>query len=145
MSQEKAAKPQRSLVNTIGAIAFFVGVLLSIVGGIFSQDNGTIILILVILGIIIGLFNISAQEVVTFLVAAIALMVVGNAGFAPLDKVIDGLGKALDGIVGYTGIFVVPAAIIQAVRVVVATGPAGIRVARTRFSAQARQPHRQKG
>ena len=118
MSQEKTAKPQRSAVNTMGAIAFFVGVLLSIVGGIFSQDNGTIVLILVILGIIIGLINISAKEVATFLIAAIALMVVGNAGFAPLDNLVDGLGQALDGIVGYTGIFVVPAAIINAVRVV---------------------------
>lgn len=62
MRQEKAAKPRGGLLNTIGAMAFFVGVLLSIVGGIFSQDNSTIVLILVILGIIIGLFNISAKE-----------------------------------------------------------------------------------
>lgn len=118
MSQEKAEKPQGRALSVIGAIAFFVGMILAVAGGIFAQGNGSIILILVILGIIVGFLNITSKEVVPFLVAAIALVVVGNGGFASLDTIILGLGKALDGIVGYIGTFMIPAAIINAVKVV---------------------------
>jgi len=115
-----SSKPQRSMIGIIGAIAFFAGMLLAIIGGGVSRDNGTIVLILVIMGIIIGLFNITGREMIPFLVAAIALVVVGIAArpFAPLDDVIDGLGRVLNGMVAYIAVLMTPAAIINAVRVV---------------------------
>jgi hypothetical protein len=115
-----SSKPQRSMIGIIGAIAFFAGMLLAIIGGGVSRNNGTIVLILVIMGIIIGLFNITGREMIPFLVAAIALVVVGIAvtPFAPLDKVIDGLGRVLNGMVAYIAVLMTPAAIINAVRVV---------------------------
>jgi len=115
-----SSKPQRSMIGIIGAIAFFAGMLLAIIGGGVSRDNGTIVLILVIMGIIIGLFNITGREMIPFLVAAIALVVVGIAArpFSPLDDVIDGLGRVLNGMVAYIAVLMTPAAIINAVRVV---------------------------
>jgi hypothetical protein len=114
------SKPQRSMIGIIGAIAFFAGMLLAIIGGGVSRNNGTIVLILVIMGIIIGLFNITGREMIPFLVAAIALVVVGIAArpFSPLDDVIDGLGRVLNGMVAYIAVLMTPAAIINAVRVV---------------------------
>lgn len=108
------------MIGIIGAIAFFAGMLLAIIGGGVSRDNGTIVLILIIMGIIIGLFNITGREMIPFLVAAIALVVVGSAvrPFSPLDDVIDGLGRVLNGMVAYIAVLMTPAAIINAVRVV---------------------------
>lgn len=120
MVNTSSSKPQRSMIGIIGAIAFFAGMLLAIIGGGVSRENGTIVLILVIMGIIIGLFNITGREMIPFLVAAIALVVVGIAvqPFSPLDDVIDGLGRVLNGMVAYVAVLMTPAAIINAVRVV---------------------------
>lgn len=120
MVNTSSSKTQRSMIGIIGAIAFFAGMLLAIIGGGVSRDNGTIVLILIIMGIIIGLFNITGREMIPFLVAAIALVVVGSAvrPFSPLDDVIDGLGRVLNGMVAYIAVLMTPAAIINAVRVV---------------------------
>ena len=116
-----SSKPQRSMIGIIGAIAFFAGMLLAIIGGGISEgDNGTIVLILLIMGIIVGLFNITSKEMIPFLVAAIALVVVGigTQSFNPLNDVIDGLGRVLNGMVQFIAVLMVPAAVINAVRVV---------------------------
>jgi len=83
MSQEKVAKPQSRAIGIIGMIAFFAGMIISLVGGIWFRDNAGISLALVIMGIIVGFFNITAKEAMLFLVAAIALVVVGSGSSAP--------------------------------------------------------------
>ena len=126
MAKEPTSKTQRSVTVVLGAIAFFAGMLLAIIAGGVSRDNGTIVLVLVILGIIVGLFNITSREMIPFLVAAIALVLVGTAvasqgefgPFSPLDDVIDGLGRVLNGMVDYIAVFMTPAAIVTAIRVV---------------------------
>jgi len=119
MSRDSTSRTQGGLVVALGAIAFLAGMLLAIIGGGVSRDNGTIVLILVILGIIVGLFNITSREMIPFLVAAIALVVVGTVGaFSSLDDIIDGLGRVLNGMVVYIAVFMTPAAIITAIRVV---------------------------
>jgi hypothetical protein len=122
MAQEGAAKSKRSIIGIFGAIAFFAGMLLAIIAGGISRDNGTIILVLVILGVIVGLFNITSREMIPFLVAAIALVVVGTATdpFGPLDDIswLNGLGRTLNAMVAYIAVFMTPAAVINAVRVV---------------------------
>jgi hypothetical protein len=57
---------------------------------------------------------------IPFLVAAIALVVVGigTQSFDPLNDVIDGLGRVLNGMVQFIAVLMVPAAVINAVRVV---------------------------
>jgi len=107
----------------LGAIAFFVGMIMAIICGAVPdwRDSGVVVLILVILGIVVGVLNITGKEIIPFLIAAIALVVVGIAGepFSALDDIIDGLGRALDAIVNLIAVFMVPAAVINAVRVVV--------------------------
>lgn len=102
----------------VGFVALIAGMVVALMGGFFARDNGTVVLILVVLGIIIGILNITPREQMPFLVAAIALVVVGRAGFAPLDDVVKGLGASLDGIVGYIATLMVPAAVISALRAV---------------------------
>ncbi|MBU0952834.1 MAG: hypothetical protein KKA90_00185 [Nanoarchaeota archaeon] len=60
----------------IGRVAFIIGLVISVVAG-FANLGELAIPALVILGIIVGLLNVSGEEVLTFLLATIALMLVG--------------------------------------------------------------------
>ncbi len=116
MSASKGGSPRGRVMGYIGLGAFLVGLVLAIIAGFVARDNGTIILILVILGIIVGLLNISAKEIGTLLLAAIALIVLGGTSFGALDDLINGLGSGLDGLVKYLASFMAPAAVISAIR-----------------------------
>ena len=60
------------VLGIIGFIAFVIGLIIAIIAGIVAPESGTIIIILVILGIIIGFLNISSKEIVPLLLAVIA-------------------------------------------------------------------------
>lgn len=62
--------------NTIGSWAFLIGVLLAIVLA-FIASLESLAWLLVVLGIIIGLFNIDGKETTKFLWAGLALVLVG--------------------------------------------------------------------
>ncbi len=127
MTAEKKAetKPTSKVLPMIGFWAFVVALVLGVIGGIIAPEQGSLILILVILGIIVGLLNITEKEVMPLLIAAIALIVVSTAGFAPLDKIIPSLGSSLDHIVKYFATFMAPAAVINAIKVMFAVARPG--------------------
>lgn len=116
MSEPKAGAPRGKMAGYIGLAAFLVGLVLAVIAGFAARDNGAIILVLVILGIFVGLLNITAKEIGTLLLAAIALIVLGGTSFGALDDLINGLGSGLDGIVKYLASFMAPAAVISAIR-----------------------------
>lgn len=98
--------------------------MISVIAGIWWPDNSGIIATLAVLGLVVGIFNITTREIIPYLVAAIALVLIGTAQpFTPLDDVWDGLGRRSNDIVGLMAIFTAPAAVIQAIR-------AGISLAR---------------
>ena len=109
-------------MQLVGLIAFTAGLVLAIVAGLIAPENATVILILVILGIIIGFLNITARDLIPLSVAAIALIVVGTAGFSPLDQLIDGLGSRINEIVQYLARLMAPAAVIGAIRALISVG-----------------------
>lgn len=125
---EEAKQPDamKRLAGTIGLLAFLVGIILAIVGGIGYHDNSGITLTLVIVGILVGVLNITGKEVLPLLIAAIALIVVGlTKGFAPLDDLGGEAGTKINDIVAYIAIFITPAAIISAVRAIWAVARPG--------------------
>jgi hypothetical protein len=103
----------KGVLGFVGFWAFIIGFVLAILAGIFWPANQTIIVVLVILGIIIGFLNVTAKEFMLFLLATIALVVVGNA-FAPLAGL--RVGEILGNILGYIAVLVAPAAVIAAVK-----------------------------
>lgn len=110
----------------IGGLAFLVGFIMALVAGIVARDNGGIVLVLVILGIAVAVLNITTTEIVPVMIAAIALIIAGGANiFTPLDSLVMGLGKTFNGIVNYLAVFMVPVAIISAVRAVYALARPG--------------------
>jgi hypothetical protein len=105
--------------NLIGAWAFLIGVLLAIIAGIvigFSTDPAiyykVVPGILIVLGIIVGLLNITTKESSSFLLAALALVIVSVMGYGLIYDAIPRLAEILKFIL----IMFVPTTIIVALK-----------------------------
>jgi len=100
-----------------GEWAFILGVLLAIVTGLITSilSAGTVGLVLVVLGLIVGFLNVQEKETVKFLVAAIALMLTGLANVNQLPVV----GPYLDPVLKNIVIFVAPAALVVSLKAIV--------------------------
>lgn len=116
------ATERKGILHYLGFAAFIIGLILAVVAGLLWPSNTTIITVLLILGIIIGILNITAKETMLFLVAVIALVVVGNVFV--YFKVLS-LGTILGNILSYIAILVSPAAIIAAIKALWAVGKPG--------------------
>ncbi|MFA6064354.1 MAG: hypothetical protein WCW44_04160 [archaeon] len=89
----------------LGSYAFLVGVLLAVIIGILAAFApatiqgvaGMTTLLLVVLGLIVGLLNIKDKHITDFLVAAIAIAMVGGTagGLLGLDQLIKPVGTML--------------------------------------------------
>lgn len=114
--QTKMRAKARTL-SIIGAVAFLSGYVIAVISGIWWPEHGGLIATLVILGLLVGLFNIAGGEIVPYLVAAIALILIGGTqAFTPLNLVVDGMGDRVNQIVRMMAIFTAPAAVLQSVR-----------------------------
>ena len=142
MAQKEGASSGRGMswAGKIGFLAFIAGIILAIVAGFVagpsddtSRDTiSKVVLTLAIFGIIVGLLNITAKEVLLLMVAAIALIVVGQTsimiggqafvGFDILDEISKGLGSTINDMLYYFGRLMAPAAVIAAVRALFAVG-----------------------
>ncbi len=107
---------QKLELHRVAHYTFFVGLLVSIVTGLFREllEPQVLVTTLVILGLIVGLFNLTAKETIHFLVACIALMLAGivNLGLIP------GVGLYLRSILSNIVVFVVPGAIIVGMKAI---------------------------
>ena len=96
----------------IGHWAFIVGILLAIIAGLVpALQTSTVTWILVILGLVVGLLNITAAETTEFLVATIGLMIVSTA-LGPL------LGGIIEAILQNVIAFSAPAALIVSLKAI---------------------------
>ncbi len=117
----------------VGKVAFVVGVLFAIIGGILggkaAPTNEGVIIVLLVAGILIGLLNITAKEAPTVLAAAVALIVLGiwgdTSAFRPVLDLSQGLGENVIGVVDAFALLMAPAAIIIAIKAVIATAKPG--------------------
>ena len=107
------------MAGKLGQWSFVVGAVIALVVGVFASrlsgdTQGWLILLLVVLGLIVGLLNVTEKESTPFLVAAAALLLTGTAG--DTLAVIPALGSYLSGIVKAIAVFVTPAAIVVALK-----------------------------
>jgi hypothetical protein len=121
MAKKRSVKKSKSNLQNmelhrVAHYTFFVGILIAIVAGLFRGYVAPEVLVttLVILGLIVGLFNLTAKETMPFLVASIALMLAGivNLGLIP------GVGLYLRSILSNIVVFVVPGAIIVGMKTI---------------------------
>ncbi len=112
-----------------GEYAFLAGVVLALLLGILSSTmpastTPIIIMVLAVLGIIVGLVNITAKETQTFLIATIALLMAATA-WTPLITVLALFGDMgttvamwIGGFVTHLVAFISPAAFIVALKTI---------------------------
>ena len=115
-SGKKALTMGNMELHRVAHYTFFVGLLIAVIAGLFRNVFSPEILVttLVILGFIVGLFNLTAKETTPFLMAAVALMLAGivNLGLIP------GIGLYLRSILSNIVVFVVPGAIIVGMKAI---------------------------
>jgi hypothetical protein len=99
-----------------GKWAFVVGLVLAGVAGIFFQADW-VVWMLAILGVIVGLLNITAADTQRFLLAAIALTLSATA--LNTLPVVGGIAK---NILGYIASFVAGAMVVVALKALFETG-----------------------
>ena len=108
--------------HRLGSWAFILCVLIALLGGAFggyiAPYAGYITLVLVILGLIVGFLNIGHKEVNDFLIAAIALALVGLGGSAVQLGTIPFIGGVVAAMVANVAVFVGAAALIVALKAV---------------------------
>ncbi|MFA5763858.1 MAG: hypothetical protein WC915_03515 [archaeon] len=93
----------------IGSYAFIVGIVIAVLAGLVSVYAesmiagmvGIITLVLVVLGLIVGLLNIKDKHITDFLIATIAVAMVGGSagGLIGIDQLIPTVGTLLATIV----------------------------------------------
>jgi len=120
-------------VATVGKAAFVVGVLFAIFGGIWggkaSITNEGVIIVLLIAGVLIGFLNITVKEATAVLAATMALLILGlwgdSSAFRSVLDLSQGLGENLLGIVNAFALLMAPAAVIIALKAVIAAAKPG--------------------
>ena len=106
----------------IGNYSFIVGVILAIVLGLFSQQIGQAQLwlwsFLIVMGILVGLFNVSGTETKEFLLVTVALVIVVALGKSQVDswKEVIYIGRYLSDVFNSILAFVVPASVVVALK-----------------------------
>ena len=111
------AKKTQVDLQRVGHYSFIAGIIIAIIVALIPQFRGpTAIWILVTLGVVVGLLNVTGKETVAFLVAAIALIIGSSASALSLGALWEGLPSILGNII----LFVSPAAIVVALKTVYA-------------------------
>ena len=115
MAKKKTAK--KSFSPAIGHYAFLAGLIIAIIVGLIPALRGDLsIWIMMALGLIVGLLNITAEEVNSFLIAAVALIIASSASALSLSVIWTGLTSILGNVI----IFIAPAAIIVSIKSIIA-------------------------
>ena len=108
----------------VGSYAFLLGVIIALIAGIVAAADaimgsammagaaGWIALILVILGLIVGFLNIKDKHITDFLIATIAVAMIGLVALNPATIVVDPIVVLINAIVGNIVTLVAPAALI---------------------------------
>ena len=110
-----------SVSEKVGGWSFIIGALVAVILGVIPSTAGTnwVVGLLLVLGVVVGFLNISAKEVVPFLVACVAFLVAVPAfgiAMASFGTSFDWLSRILT----HIGVFVVPAAVIASVKAIAA-------------------------
>ena len=102
----------------VSYVLFIVGLILSVVGGLFLPEVPWVALVLAIFGLVIGLVHINAKDINTLLLATIALLAM-TAAFAPIATL--GVGSIGFILVDFAAL-VAPVALIAAIKALIKIG-----------------------
>jgi hypothetical protein len=108
-------EPER--LEFYGKWAFIIGLVLAVVAGILFEAEEAVFWVLAILGLIVGLLNVTREDTQGFLLAAIGFLLSATA-----LNLIPVVGETLSQILEYVAAFVAGAMIVVALKALFATG-----------------------
>ena len=87
---ETATETPRRRAGLVGAWAYIVGIVIAALAAVFVQQGLDLLtyIVLAVLGVIVGLLNITEDEVLLFLVASVALVVSANGVRGVLENIL---------------------------------------------------------
>jgi len=97
--------------NLIGSWAFLGGVLLALIFGLFGQVEGLLVGALVLLGLIVGILNVTSEETHSFMMSGIALIIASAFGQTAVSAI-----SVLSNVLAALLLVFVPATIVVAVK-----------------------------
>lgn len=115
----------------IGSFAFLAGFLIAVLAGLIQFIDyfmnttfmvgavGWVAIILVVLGLIVGFLNIHEKKVSDFLIAIIAIAMIGLIALSPIAMVVDPVVILINIIVGNIVTFVAPAALVVGLKQII--------------------------
>ena len=105
--------------SELGSWSFVLGVIVAVVVGLLSAAGESVALVslLIIVGFIVGLLNITARETNEFLIAAVTLVLVSSFGGSVLGEVAV-IGTYLESVLKAILTYIIPAAIVVAVKTI---------------------------
>jgi hypothetical protein len=95
----------------VGRWAFALGIIFALVLGLLGNINEIWIIILIVIGLIIGILNITEKETTSFLVSGVILIIVSVLGGSTFYN-IQFLGQVLDALL----MIFIPATVIVAIK-----------------------------
>jgi len=101
--------------KTFGGWAFIIGLILAVVIALLGAEQDWPVYILLVLGLIVGLLNISDKEVGPFLISAIAFMLTFTSLFM-ISEAIPLVGNTLVNFFVFVNAFIAPAAAVVAIK-----------------------------
>ena len=107
-------------LDVIGKWAFIAGLVLVLLTGFIAVPMAA--LALFVLGIVVGFLNITAKETEKFLIATVALIVLGVAGIQSLSILGTTIGTALSTILASLIAFAGASALVVAVKAIIEMG-----------------------
>jgi hypothetical protein len=108
------------LVAKVGSWAFIIGVFVALVMGIVGNTSTPVTTsVLIVLGLIVGLLNVTGRETTPFLLASVSLVIVSYMG-GPVLSAVAQIGSTLQNVLSSMTTFVIPATIIVALKAIYA-------------------------
>lgn len=101
----------KSRNNFLGSWAFLVGVVLAVVLGVLGTISGTWTIVLVVIGLLVGLLNVTQKETMPFLMSGTVLIIASALGGSVLSDV-----QLLADVVNALLIIFVPATVVVAIK-----------------------------
>ena len=103
--------------KSLGAWAFLIGVILALIVGAVTKGslNAMMGLVLVVIGLIVGILNVTGREIQPFMMAGTVLVLVSYLG-GNVVKDVAGLGPYLGGALYATLVLFTPATIVVALK-----------------------------
>ena len=73
------------MIEHVGKWAFVAGLVLSIAGGFLNVQQNYVLTVLIVLGLAVGFLNIRVKKSQEYLVAVIAILIIGSATIQAFD------------------------------------------------------------